>query len=155
MHVFPGNYEDYLYRKQKGSQPQAEEPNPTLTPPVTTAVADGNGRSSEPPPAIRLKKLNPHKLRQMQDRLQELEDNITRAENAIAEYENASLTFVSPQETIRITNLLQQRRRELAELLSQWEEISQVKAWHVRYRVHQSGVRASENRRWRPEDDVR
>jgi len=126
VHVFPGNYEDYLYRKQKGSQPQSEEPKPTLTPPVTTAAADGNGRSSELPPAIRLKKLNPHKLRQMQDRLQELEDNITRAENAIAEYENASLTFVSPQETIRITNLLQQRRRELAELLSQWEEISQA-----------------------------
>ena len=62
----------------------------------------------------------------MEDRLRQLEGNIARAENDIASCEQQAQTFVSAEETVRLTNLLDQRRRELVQLMSQWEEVSQA-----------------------------
>jgi len=115
--IFPGNYEDYLWRKQNPSAP-AEEPAE-----VAPATDTSNGNLSQP--AAKIKKLNPYKLREMETRRRQLEEEITKAEHEIAECEQAALTFVSAQETIRITTLLDQRRRDLEQLMSEWEEVSQ------------------------------
>src|SRR5579864_7635346 len=118
VRIFPGNYEDYLWRKQNPST-QASE-----TEIMPTATAGGNGNSSQP--AVKTKKINPYKLREMENRRHQLEEQITQAENEIAECEQASLTFVSAQETMRLTALLEQRRRDLKQLMSEWEEVSQA-----------------------------
>ncbi len=117
VRIFPGNYEDYLWRKQNPSAP-AEEPAE-----VAPATDTSNGNLSQP--AAKIKKLNPYKLREMETRRRQLEEEITKAEHEIAECEQAALTFVSAQETIRITTLLDQRRRDLEQLMSEWEEVSQ------------------------------
>ena len=118
VRIFPGNYEDYLWRKQNPSAP-APEPEP-----MATATVGGNGDLSQP--SIKTKKINPYKLREMENRRQQLEAEISRAEDEIAECEQASLTFVSAQETMRLTALLEQRRRDLEQLMSEWEEVSQA-----------------------------
>jgi len=116
VRIFPGNYEDYLWRKQNQGTP--------LTQAVQGAEVAGGNNGDSSPSLPKSKKVNPYKLREMQDQRQQLENEITRAENEIAEYEQASQTFVSAQETIRLTALLEQRRRELAELLAKWEKVS-------------------------------
>src|SRR5579872_5850697 len=118
VRVFPGNYEDYLWRKQN---PSATVAGTGL---VTPPTVDGNGHAPEP--GAKAKKINPYKLREMENRRQQLEREISEVEGEIAECEKAALTFVSAEETIRLTKLLEQRRNDLGQLMSQWEEVSQA-----------------------------
>jgi len=84
-------------------------------------VAEGGS-----PEAARPRRMNPIKLRQMQERASELEEEITKLEAGIAESERELLTFVRAAETARVSALLEQRKRELAERMAEWEEVSAV-----------------------------
>jgi ATP-binding cassette subfamily F protein 3 len=116
VHVFPGNYEDYLWRKENRSESNLE--TAAL---LASSPAGGNGAT---PSAVEKKRINPYKLREMQDRLRQIEAAINGAEAEIADCERALQTFVSAAETIRLNDLLEQRRAELPALLSEWEEMS-------------------------------
>jgi ATP-binding cassette subfamily F protein 3 len=70
------------------------------------------------------KRVNPIRLRQMQDQQQELEEEISRVEAEIAQSEKGLETFVSVEETARQTELLERRRSELERLVGEWEELS-------------------------------
>jgi ATP-binding cassette subfamily F protein 3 len=124
VHVFPGNYEDYLWRKRNGGEIPATMPEAAPTRP------SGNGNSGEsgspPKPTKPKPKINPYKLREMEDRRKELELEISRAEKDITECEQGVLTFVSADETVRLTTRLEERRRELAKMLQEWEQVSQA-----------------------------
>jgi ATP-binding cassette subfamily F protein 3 len=113
---FPGNYEDYLWRKE-GKQidltlPGVSAPAPNHLPPTPHLPA--------------AKRLNPLKLKQMQERCRELEREIADMETEIAGYETELANFVSPEETVRVSSLLDDRRAELSELLAEWEQVSHV-----------------------------
>ena len=117
VHIYPGNYEDYLWRKQRPASAETSQPALTAT--------DGNGHGSLPvAEAAPKKKLNPYKLREMQERRQQLEQDIARVEADIAGYEQSVQTFVSAEESVRVTSLIEQRRGELAKLIAGWEEVS-------------------------------
>jgi chaperonin cofactor prefoldin len=64
------------------------------------------------------------KDRKLQQRCQDLEAEITRLETSIAETESALGTFSSAQETIRLTQLLESNRQDLATRLAEWEQVS-------------------------------
>jgi ATP-binding cassette subfamily F protein 3 len=139
VQVFPGNYEDYLWRKQGRTAPvptladvpmldsrngspgrTKEESRPTNG---NRAAAENSG-AEEP----RTKRLNPIKRKQMEDRVHEIEEDIARVEAAIGQCETALLTFVSAEETQRKSQELQSHRTELERLMEEWEELSQTLA---------------------------
>ncbi len=72
------------------------------------------------------KRINPIKLKQMQERHHQVEENIARLEDGIAECERELQSFVSAEETARWTDLLAKRRGELEPLMAEWEELSQA-----------------------------
>ena len=119
---YPGNYEDYLWRKQRDAAgaPAAEAPAPTA-PTAPTAPAKAPVEA-EPKP----KKLNPIRLRRMAERREEIEEEVKRVETEILECENALLKFVSAAETARLSKLLDSDRKELEALLAEWEELSRA-----------------------------
>jgi ATP-binding cassette subfamily F protein 3 len=116
VQVFPGNYEDYLWRKE-GKQIDLTLPG------VASTVTNHLPPATHGPNA---KRLNPLKLKQMQERRQELEQQVADLETEIAGYETELANFVSPEETLRVSNLLDQRRSELSKLLAEWEQVSQT-----------------------------
>ena len=125
VEIFPGNYEDYLWRKQGGNQPRAFPAQETA--PLPKAANDGAPATgpvlvieSEP----RQKRLNPIKLKQMKERCVEIEEEISRLEAGIADCENALTTFVSAAETARRTGELNSHKASLQELMQEWEEVS-------------------------------
>jgi len=75
---------------------------------------------------MKQKKINRIQLREMEQRREQLEESIAGAEHEIAACEQALQVFVSAEESQRQTNLLEQRRRELAEMMKDWEEVSQA-----------------------------
>lgn len=126
VHIYPGNYEDYLWRKQRGDEESApstrekQANKSTANPPVsTTAVLD-----TESSNGTKTKRLNPIKLKQMKERCAEVEIEIEKLEAGVAECETELQSFVSAVETARLTQLLAVRKTELAERLTEWEDIS-------------------------------
>ncbi|MGD0015743.1 MAG: ABC-F family ATP-binding cassette domain-containing protein, partial [Bryobacteraceae bacterium] len=121
VNVYPGNYEDYLWRKSGGgaAPPDAAD--------ATGPRLSGSGAISAPESAAGdapSKRLNPIKLRQLNERAASLEEEIAKAESEIAGYEAALSRFISAEESMRVASLLEKRRGELAALMSEWAEIS-------------------------------
>ncbi len=117
VHIFPGNYEDYLWRKE------GKTLDLTLPGRETPVLSPQS-------PAPSAKRLNPIKLKQMQTRRQELEQQIADIEAEIAAYETDLANFVSAEETMRLSELLEKRRSDLSGLLAEWEQVSQVMESH-------------------------
>ena len=122
VEVFPGNYEDYLWRKQRAADGQdAEASGESVS---TPTLSDVPGYASSK--VETRKRMNPIKLKQIQDRCQQLEEEIANLEHGIEECERELQSFVSAEETQRQSDLLAQRRTEHATLMSEWEELSQA-----------------------------
>jgi ATP-binding cassette subfamily F protein 3 len=135
VHLFPGKYEDYLWRKQNGAQLMEESlrastaasPSPELSavpesrlesvPPIAAAAA-------APPPAPK-RRINPIKHQQMSERLAAVEAEVSRTEATIAESEEALSRFVSVEETERLTKVLQKSRSALKHLEHEWAGLSE------------------------------
>ncbi|MGA8648948.1 MAG: ABC-F family ATP-binding cassette domain-containing protein [Candidatus Sulfotelmatobacter sp.] len=126
VEVYPGNYEDYLWRKQGGSAKQNEAIRQQLKrpEPVLETPSNGNQAAAEAVPA-KTKRMNPIKRKKMEDRIRELEGEISRAETVIAQCETALQGFVSAEESQRQAEELDRRKAAHAGFLKEWEELSQ------------------------------
>ncbi len=125
VEIFPGNYEDYLWRKERKFAALDGEPSSAATL-VTTAAVNHRETEAQATPEAKQKRLNPIKLKQMRERLEEVEEEIARLEAAITTAETALQNFVSVEETQRQTDLLARSREELQQRMSEWEEVSTV-----------------------------
>ncbi len=127
VEVYPGNYEDYLWRKQGGSAKQNEAIRQQLSTTVPTphTPSNGNQAAGDAVPDAKAKRLNPIKRKKMEDRIHELEAEISRAEAVIANCETALQDFVSADESQRQSQELDQRRAAHAALIKEWEDLSQ------------------------------
>jgi ATP-binding cassette, subfamily F, member 3 len=128
VEVFPGNYEDYLWRKE-GKENAAVDTSlasNSAAIPANTAVQTNHHQAEKPGPETKLKRLNPIKLKQMRERLVELEEEIARLEAAITTAETALQNFVSAEETQRQTDLLNRAKTDLEQAMNEWEELSQT-----------------------------
>jgi ATP-binding cassette subfamily F protein 3 len=110
--VFPGNYEDYLWRKE-GREPD-----------LSLSLAAIQPTAAPEPVKQPAKRLNPIKLKKLKDRSQELEEQIAQVEAEIAQYERELGGFVNMEQTMRTTALLDQRRSGLERLVKEWEQVS-------------------------------
>ena len=123
IRVYPGNYEDYVWRKQGGgSAPTVPDDSPAA--PAPDVPSADNPPPSEPAKAAATR-LNPIKLRQMIERNHAIEDEVTRLEVEIADYEAALGNFVSVDETKRVNELLEARRADLEALMIEWEDVAE------------------------------
>jgi len=143
VEVFPGNYEDYLWRKQGGQHvaPTLDDvpdvkPSKTVGAPLLASVArsgsletahqptNGN-RDLDSDSEAPKKRLNPIKRKQMEDRVHKLEEEISRAEATITKLETALQNFVSAEESQRQSQELDQRKASHSALMKEWEQFSQ------------------------------
>ena len=120
VEVYPGNYEDYRWRKEGGAARLQESTQLAVAP----APTNGNKPASADPIETKTKRLNPIKRKQMEDRVHELEQTISRTETAIAQHETALQDFVSAEETARLTQELEAHRAALQTSLTEWEELT-------------------------------
>ena len=120
VHVYPGNYEDYLWRKQGGGEVATATPAAIPVAPVETSTTTVSISSVE---KDKVRRLNPIRLRQMQERLAFVEEEIPRIEASIAHTEQSLGVFVSVEETERLTRLLDGLREQHEALTTEWEEL--------------------------------
>jgi ATP-binding cassette subfamily F protein 3 len=134
VEVYPGNYEDFLWRKQGGAEKLQEE----VAAAASRSAKDDGHSAAETAKQVEVptqdlpangdksaKRLNPIKRKQLQDRVTELEDEISSLEHAIAQCETSLQNFVSSEETQRLTRELDQSRSALQERVTEWEQLGQ------------------------------
>ncbi|ADW70572.1 ABC-F family ATP-binding cassette domain-containing protein [Granulicella tundricola] len=119
VHVYPGNYEDYLWRKQGGPEKvqssfTAPKPEPVAVP-VASVVVEAKK------PAV--KKLNPIKLKLLEDEVSAAEEAIGEWERRIEAAEAKLGVFTTADEQQRGSAELDRLRTEHAELLAVWEKL--------------------------------
>jgi ATP-binding cassette subfamily F protein 3 len=121
--VYPGNYEDYLWRKAGGAEALgaklAEERAEISTPavqPVAALAPSHNGAGA--------KRMNPIKRKQMEDKLAAAEAAVPQLEAAIIAAENAMAEFVSAEQTQRLAEELAALRARHADAIKDWESLS-------------------------------
>jgi ATP-binding cassette, subfamily F, member 3 len=141
VEIFPGNYEDYLWRKQGGEQvaptlDDVPDMKPRMGAPLLPEVgrsgdfpednsnpsASGNGSGEDHAPK---KRLNPIKRKQIEDRIHELEEKISRAEDEIARLETALQSYVSAEESQRQSQDLDHHKGSHAAMIEEWEGLSE------------------------------
>jgi len=120
VEVYPGNYEDYRWRKEGG----AEQLQETVLRSSQSAQPVNGNQSQVAAASDKSKRLNPIKRKQLEKRVKELEGEISRTEGEIANCEAALQTFVSADETTRQTQELSSLRSQLQKFLSEWEDLA-------------------------------
>jgi ATP-binding cassette subfamily F protein 3 len=114
VHVFPGNYEDYLWRKAGKPLDLPSAPEPTLADiPMPDRI-----RASDK------KRVNPMKLQKLKDRCSWVEEEIASLETEIARLEASLGDYRSAEESARTARAIEEHRARLAGLLNEWEELS-------------------------------
>ena len=119
VNVYPGNYEDYLFRKEQEASGAVSPVRPLA---VTAPTLDDVPRPDADP--SRPRRLNPIKAKQLEDRAAELESESARLEIEIAEIETALQGYVSAEETRRNMELLAEKKAQLDAALEEWESVS-------------------------------
>ena len=117
VHIYPGNYEDYLWRKQGGPKKVTESVTRFVAPVAVAAPV-----AAEPKKAA-AKKLNPIKLKLLEDEVAASEEAIAEWERRIGVAEEKLGVFTSSEEQQRGSAELERLRGEHGELLAQWEDL--------------------------------
>jgi ATP-binding cassette subfamily F protein 3 len=129
--IYPGNFAEYVRDKEEqearagGSQAKAIAQGNTKSTAVETRVeaAEKAESPASTENAGKVKRVNPIKLKQMEDRFAFLEEEVPRLEGAIAHTEGALGNYVSAAETERQTRLLEELRGQLVDSTAEWEEL--------------------------------
>lgn len=128
VHIYPGNYEDYLWRKSGG-------PQKVITSLAEHSVVGSATERPTPDDAVEkkpvaeakrdsVKRLNPIKLRELEQRVQFAEEEVPRLEERLAAVEAEMGTFTNAAESQRLAAEAEQLRSRQMELLREWEEMS-------------------------------
>src|SRR6202047_2096060 len=132
VEIYPGNYEDYLWRKQGGNTEQEERLASALEARTSVAHVPSNGKpdrnqsGEEPAAGSKAKRLNPIKRQQVEQRVRDLEKEISSVEAAIAHCETVLQNFVSVDENHRHRQELDQHKARHAALILEWENLAHV-----------------------------
>jgi ATP-binding cassette subfamily F protein 3 len=142
VHIYPGNYEDYLFRKGGGVAKIAEaaQANPHID--ATTGMfkpvkqaGSSNGSTHEiegalepvtPTPVAKsnMKRLNPIKLKHLEDRVAAIEDELPGLESRILAAEQQQGFFTTAEAAVSLAAELDALREQHAARTAEWEDLA-------------------------------
>jgi ATP-binding cassette subfamily F protein 3 len=113
---YSGNYEEYLWQKQRGETQQV----------TSTGKAELSASSAAERQAERAKPAkgrNPIAVRKLEKERDDLEEQISRCEAEITGLELELGRFKSAEESIRLAALIDEHRNRLKEMTGRWEQL--------------------------------
>jgi len=119
VHIYPGNYEDYLWRKQGGPEKTTAALSSSVSVPAVAAPVV----PVEVEAKVGVKKLNPIKLKMLEEEVAEAEGRVLELEAKIQAAEVASGVYTTAEEAQRVAGELAGLRAEQDVVLARWEEL--------------------------------
>jgi ATP-binding cassette subfamily F protein 3 len=144
VHIYPGNYEDYLFRKQGGTEKIAEAAaaNPHIDHAtgmfkaskqvgvketvlvVNAHEIEGSVEPVTETPKSNVKRLNPIKLKQLEDRVAAIEEELPDLEARILAAEQQQGFFTTAEAAQALAAELDALRDQHAVRSAEWEELA-------------------------------
>ena len=149
VHIYPGNYEDYLFRKGGGIPTNTAEAKAKLTtdtatnshidaatgmfkPVKQTGVTEtlstheieGSLAPVTETPKTSVKRLNPIKLKQLEDRVSAIEEELPQLEDRIQTAEQQRAVFTTAEAARALAAELDALREQHAARTAEWEELA-------------------------------
>jgi ATP-binding cassette subfamily F protein 3 len=155
VHIYPGNYEDYLFRKQGGIPTNTAEAQKMLThdaatnakvdaatgmfkvaaapkaakhaggeAPTSTHEIEGALEAVTSTPKASVKRLNPIKLKQLEERVASIEDELPDLETRILAAEQQQAFFTTAEAAQALAAELDALREQHAARTVEWEELA-------------------------------
>jgi ATP-binding cassette subfamily F protein 3 len=125
VHIYPGNYEDYLWRKSGGPEKVAVSLTHSLKPAIPEPSAPEPAATPEPvKAAAAAKRLNPIKLKKLEDRVAAIEQELAAIDSRIAAVEESLGHYISAEESQRTAASLDELRTQRTTLLAEWESLA-------------------------------
>jgi ATP-binding cassette subfamily F protein 3 len=137
VHIYPGNYEDYLWRKSGGPEKVAVSLTDSLkpTPPSSVILTLNEVKGKDPrisreepqltaPPQPPAKRLNPIKLKKLEDRVAAIEQELATIDSRTAAAEESLGHYISAEESQRTAASLDELRDQRTALLAEWESLA-------------------------------
>ena len=109
---YPGNYEDFLRAKSREVVPEA-----VAVAVVAEKVIEERSQG--------IKRVNPMKLKQLEDRLGQVEAEIAKHEAVVANCEAKLSNYVSADESQRVAAQAAEARAAIEQLMLEWETVSE------------------------------
>ena len=131
VHIFPGNYEDYLWRKAGGPAKAVENLAQRSVVGSATERATPDDAVEKPEPVVAVavkepvKKLNSFKLKQLEDKVAAAEEEIPELETAIAAAEAQMAVYTTAEEAQRLSSQVAGMRIRLGVVTREWEEMAE------------------------------
>ncbi len=132
VHVYPGNYQDYLWRKQGGPENVVTSlarhsvvGSATARPVVEDAVEKAPIAAAAVAVKEPVKKLNPIKLKLLEEKVAAAEEEIPALEEAIAEAEGQMAVFTTAEEAQKLAARAEGMRARLAVVTREWERMAE------------------------------
>jgi ATP-binding cassette subfamily F protein 3 len=123
LHIYSGNYEDFM-RQQAGEVPNVAVERKAQRASAPEAKAPSAEKLEEGATGAQpVRRVNPIRLRQLQERCAELEEEVPRLEAAMRTAEQGLAVFVSAGQTQMLVDQLEQLRRDHAAALAEWEQL--------------------------------
>ncbi len=113
---YPGNYEDYLWQRERSAAETVDSPEKARGPEL--GVPEKRGEHGK-----RVKKPNPISIRKVEKHRDELEEEISRCETEITSLELELGHFKSAEESIRVAALIDENRTRLKEMTERWKQL--------------------------------
>jgi ATP-binding cassette subfamily F protein 3 len=113
VRIYPGNYEDYMWRISGQPLPSID----IMTPAPAPTLDDVPRKDGKP-------RVNPLKLKKLKDRQAEIEREIEKLESALAGFEGELAVFRSAEESQRVAEKITAARGQLETLTAEWEEVT-------------------------------
>ena len=113
--IYPGNYEDYLWRIGGQVLPTVDAIKAAEAAPPPAAVNEHAAAKA---------RVNPLKVKKMKDRQKAVEADMARLEEVIAGHSRELANFVSADDTARRSVEISKSRQQLDALMLEWEEIT-------------------------------
>jgi len=142
VHIYPGNYEDYLFRKGGGvakiaeaahANPHIDATTGMFKPVKQAGSANGSTQAIEgaldpvtPPPVAKsnVKRLNPIKLKQLEDRVASIEEELPDLETRIQAAEQQQGIFTTAEAAQAVAAELDTLRDQHAARTAEWEDLA-------------------------------
>jgi ATP-binding cassette, subfamily F, member 3 len=142
VHIYPGNYEDYLFRKGGGvakiveaahANPHIDATTGMFKPVKQAGNANGSTQAIEgaldpvtPPPVAKsnVKRLNPIKLKQLEDRVASIEEELPDLETRIQAAEQQQGIFTTAEAAQAVAAELDTLRDQHAARTAEWEDLA-------------------------------
>jgi ATP-binding cassette subfamily F protein 3 len=113
---YSGNYEDYLWQKQRREAQQ-------VTSTGKAELSESGAAERQAERAKPAKGRNPMSVRKLEKQRDELEEQISRCEAEITGLELELGRFKSAEESIRLAALIDEHRNRLKEMTERWEQL--------------------------------